>query len=346
MPVSTRRTFLILASTGVIAGCDRDGVVHRQGLLKPAAGSRIPDRPPRAVGFPGMSDERVLRSLRREAIVRVDKGSGGRSLSFKLELADGARAYYKPEQSFAAYWYSEVASFHLDRVLGLGRVVPVASRRLAWSTLARAAGSDERVRELRIDHDGSIRGALIAWIEREVPPLPLPPGWESWLSIDRPPRVSPFQRVNAWRAGRTTAARGATAPAPDTPERAAELSDLIVFDYLIGNLDRWGGEFTNVRTLGRRGPLIFLDNANGFEPGRERTPLLDRRLHAVQRFRRSTIEAIRALDVGVLEQRMADEELEPILGAAQLRAIDVRRRHVIEHVATLERRYGRDATPW
>ena len=55
----------------------------------------------------------------------------------------------------------------------------------------------------------------------------------------------------------------------DRADRGAELSDLVLFDYLIHNIDRWGGGFTNVRTRGEGGPLVFLDNAGGFGAGRE-----------------------------------------------------------------------------
>jgi hypothetical protein len=267
----------------------------------------------------------VLRSLAEQAIVRVQKGRGGRSLSFKIELADGTLAYFKPEQTFAAYWYSEVASFHLDRELGLGRVSPVVSRRLTWSTLSQAAGQDHRLRELRIGKDNTIRGAMIAWIEGDLVPLRTPSGWQQWLSVEAP--------------------KG-EALEPDTAERPAELSDLIVFDYLIGNLDRWGSDNTNVRTLGTGGPLVFLDNANGFEPSRVRTSSLDKRLHAVQRFRRRTIDALRGLDIDALAQRLGREELAPILDEKQLEAVDTRRKHVLEHAQQMEQRYGKRAMPW
>jgi hypothetical protein len=73
-------------------------------------------------------------------VVRAEKGKGGRSLSFKVELSSGRRAYFKPEQSFAADWFSEVASYHLDRALGLGRLGALAHPRRAARGLAVPAG--------------------------------------------------------------------------------------------------------------------------------------------------------------------------------------------------------------
>jgi Golgi casein kinase Fam20 len=287
----------------------------------------------------------VLVSLATERVADVEKGTGGRSLAFRVALADGTRAYFKPEQSYAAYWFSEVASFHVDRLLALHRVSPVASRRLPWSVFAAEASDDPRRSEIRVAHDGSVRGAMIAWIDGELVPLALPDGWEAWLRFDALPKVSPFQSVSDWRRARVTP-RPLVVPKPDKPDRAAELSDLVLFDHLIGNLDRWGGGFTNVRTLGRGGALIYLDNANGFEHNRVRSKLLRVRLEAVQRFRRRTIEAIRRFDINALEARLGNEQAPPILDRQQLAELEVRRRQLLEHVAKMQRRHGRAALPW
>ena len=41
-------------------------------------------------------------------------------------------------------------------------------------------------------------------------------------------------------------------------------SDLLIFDYLVQNVDRWGGDFTNVRSRANDGPLVFLDSAEQY----------------------------------------------------------------------------------
>lgn len=121
------------------------------------------------------------------------------------------------------------------------------------------------------------------------------------------------------------------------------MSDLIVFDYLTNNLDRWGGHNTNIRTVGEGGPLMFLDNAAAFTLGRARIPLMDRRLHQVQRFRRETIDAVRDLDVEAFQARLAADPLAPTLSERQLANLEVRRRHLLEHVDGLVERHGEDA---
>ncbi len=75
--------------------------------------------------FLGQPDADRIEALRTEEISEVTKGRGGRSLAFKITLADGTRGYFKPKQTFsAAHWYSELAAYYLDRELGLDRVPP------------------------------------------------------------------------------------------------------------------------------------------------------------------------------------------------------------------------------
>ena len=291
----------------------------------------------------------IVQKLAEQEVSAVRKGQGGRSLAFVVTLQDQTVGYFKPEQTFAANWYSEIASYHLDRELGLGKAPPAVGRKLPWAVLKRAAGDDPRVRELRI-RGGTLRGALTAWIPKPLDPLVVLPGWQRWLTVDPPPALSPFQRPETYSRAKQrgqASSLPAEAPEPDRRDRPAELSDLILFDYLIGNLDRWGGGFTNVRTRGPGGPLVYLDNANGFPPAQVgKSRLLDVRLESVQRFRRKTVEAIRKLDGERFRSRLAKDPLAPLLDDAQLRELETRRARLLAHVDHIERTKGSAAFPW
>lgn len=294
-------------------------------------------------------DRPVRTSLANEPIAEVRRGHGGRSLSFRVTLEDGTEGYFKPAQSFNGMrWGSEVAAFHLDRELGLGRVAPSVGRRVAWSDLEEAAGEDGRVAELTVSEDGELVGAFIWWVPHRLRPVELPEGWQAWLRVDSTvPSVSPFQRPGAYRRAAAEGTGGARdeieeVPEPDRPERPAELSDIIVFDYLTNNTDRWGGNNTNLRTLGEGGELMFLDNAAGFVLRRARVPIMDRRLAEVQRFRRRTVEALRQLDVERLQARLEADPLSPVLDDTQLENLETRRAHVVAYVDSLVERFGED----
>jgi hypothetical protein len=135
-------------------------------------------------------------------------------------------------------------------------------------------------------------------------------------------------------------------PEPDREDRAAEMSDLIVFDYLTRNQDRWGGDNANVLVRGARGALVFLDNGASFEPGDPRPSLMEARLHALQRFRRKTIAGVRAFDMERYKARLAAERLQPVLSEAQLDGLAQRRQALLEWVAHSERTHGEAIWAW
>ncbi|MFW6050462.1 MAG: hypothetical protein ACODAU_04765 [Myxococcota bacterium] len=294
-------------------------------------------------------DDAHRAALAEAPVAAIEKGSGGRSLAFRITLEDGTQGYYKPEQTFSGTnWHAEVASYHLDRMLGLGRVPPTVSRRLPWAPLRRAAGSDERTEEIIVQREGEVRGAFVWWIPEDIPPISPGAHWERWIrvagAIDASPLVAGYQWRRELREG--TAPRPGEKKPPPTDELPAQLSDMVLFDYLTHNLDRWGTSFTNVRTRGPRGPLIFLDNAAGFFRGKHRIGVMDARLSVVQKFRRRTVEAIRAFDLSRFRKRLSIEPLAPILSERLLQGLEVRRRHLLEHVARMERRFGDEVYAW
>jgi hypothetical protein len=297
--------------------------------------------------FLGEPDHAMRAALANEEIVAIERGHGGRSLAFKITLADGTSGYYKPEQTFsAAHYYSELAAYYLDRELGLGRVPPAIGRTMEWEPLRMAAAGDARVDEVIVREDGTVRGAFIWWIPERLERLAGGRGWDKWVRVEPQLLVSPFQRPRDW-SGANVMTEGAPATEqPDTTERAAELSDMILFDYLTTNVDRWGGNFQNVRTRGAGGPLIYLDNGAGFTAGPRgaRVPLMDARLHAVQRFQRETLSRLRQLDRTRLERRMAEDPLAPFLTDRHLDDLFERRDHVLDHAAAMESQF--DTATW
>ncbi|NLY92885.1 MAG: hypothetical protein GXY23_02550 [Myxococcales bacterium] len=296
----------------------------------------------------GQDDDRVLAALREQPPAEVMKGRGGRSLSFKITLEDGTTGYFKPEQSFSgAHFDSEIAAYCVDRALGFGRVAPVTGRTLPFSALARAAGDDARRGELAIQPDGMLRGAFVAWIEGSLPRFDPGRGFERALRLEPPPRVNPYQApIDVRRSANREERPDAEIHDPKRPEaalteaRIAELSDLVIFDYLVQNVDRWGGGFTNLRLLGEDGPLIFLDNGAGFWRGEQRLPLLERRLASLQRFRRETVEALRAFDAEAFERCLDADPLAPVLDEKRREGLRLRVRAVLDAIDALEARFG------
>lgn len=336
-------------SPGELAAPTRDDDPDAPSLVVEPAPSEaeVPPIAPRArheprAAFFDVADAPILEVLAHGRIVRIERGGGGRSVAFRLTFADGSRGYFKPEQTFSGTRpLAEIAAFHLDRALGLGRVPATVGRRIHLDRLLPHV-APERLSELLVDDDGFVRGSISWWIPERLVPLRMGLGFERWLRFDGPLPITPFQRVRAYAAlasgevaiddARIDGADLGRALAPDLESRPGELSDLVLFDYLIQNADRWGGDFTNVRTRGEGGPLVFLDNAGGFPPGPARLSVMDTRLGAVERFRAPTIEAITALDVDTLRERVASDPGGYALDADDLADLEVRRRALLAHV--------------
>ena len=309
--------------------------------------------------FLGTPDQWMRERLLQRDITAIKKGSGGRSLAFKLTFADGTQGYYKPAQSFSgANWYAEVAAYHLDRALGLGRVPPVVSRRMSWEQLRPSAGKDYRVPEIHVEPDGTVRGALVYWLDGPLAPAATPAGFENWFRVDKfqPWALSPYKRPAAYRQdlrdnkrrvrkGQQSRLYFETPPEADGA-LAAALSDMVIFDYLTLNIDRWGGQNGNVLTHGADQQLIFLDNGAGFSLGPPTRSLMDARLELLQRFRRSTVAALKRFSLSDFERRLDAEELAPVMGRELRAGVAIRRALVLDHIAAMEARHGDQVYSW
>jgi hypothetical protein len=289
-----------------------------------------------------------LRSLADSAIRSVQVGFGGRSLAFRIELEDGTKGYFKPEQSFSgAHWYSEIAAYHLDRILGLGRAPAVSGRQIEWSRLERAA-EDYHGESTAVIEEGFVRGAFIHWIDGHLRPWQLGQDWEHFVRVHGGLEITPFQRPVDYRArinGRAVREETELGSFPEASEslmteEIAELSDLILFDYLISNVDRWGGEYTNVRRL--NGRLIYLDNGAGFWVN-PRQGLMESRIEVLQRFRRSTHESLEDFRLEDYETSLANDPLAPVLPPHQLEGLALRVDRAIAHIDEMVERFGEES---
>lgn len=247
----------------------------------------------------------------------------------RVRFDDGHRALFKPEQKkWKTGFRGEIGAYHVDRLLGFGRVAAVAGRVLDHALLRAHlvhSGADAtwltRFDEEVIAHDGGVSGALIAWHSRPLVSAPPPADFAAALDTSAPLRRSIGERLPEW-------------------------SDMLVFDHLIHNTDRWSGG--NVLTLGRGGPLVFLDQAAGFNPWRPDTAM-NKRLSASCRFRRATVNAIRARrGRGTLSSKLAaslaHDPLAPVLGARAGQDLEARLTGLADHMDACEEKLGSTMT--
>ncbi len=265
-------------------------------------------------------DAAWLRHLAEDTPLGVSVNGGGSSITLRIQLADGKRAVFKPHQKQASSnWRAEIAAYHLDRLLGFGRTAPSVSRAFSLAWLRDQLGQDPAILD-RIDREvlaegDVVWGALIGWHERPLVVAEPPAGWIARMS----PKVPLAERDQ---------------------EGILALSDLVLFDTLIDNTDRWSGG--NVMSAGPGGPIVFLDNASAFLGFRSRRNFfLERPLAQVCRLRRATVEALRAAGpeapsesrlAARLGRSLALDPGRPLLGEADLAALDLRLGRVLGHI--------------
>jgi hypothetical protein len=297
----------------------------------PPVPSSLVAAPPRPIGGATFLSSAVdpdadpvwIARLASAPIVDLRWNGGGTSVTLRATFADGRRAVMKPAQTRSSSNHrGEIAAYHVDRLVGFGRTAVVVGRRVPRGLIEQATMSDsERARvEAEVARESTVEVAMIAWHDGP-------------LVDDTPPR-------DALVAGPPLS--------PDLALRVAAWSDLHAFDFLIDNTDRWSGG--NVLAKGKGGPLVFLDNASSFLPGRARArSTMSKDLAPVCRFSAATVARLRALASvdsslsAALRDSLAKDPLAPVLDDLTRQAIDTRLRSLITHVDECVRAHGEAA---
>lgn len=249
---------------------------------------------------------------------------GGSSVTFRVEFTSHIQAAFKPatKDRLTAY-QREIAAFRLAQTFGLTTVPPAILVKYTRDELQTKlySGSTETWTKLneRIvwDNDGSTMGALIYWVEDAKPPKFSDlgnPAWEQWLL------------------------QGSVAPSTSI---AHDLSDMLVFDYLIGNWDRFsGGNFKITKDNHR---LILLDHNSGFgAPLRGKVhERVYQKLRQVQKFSRTLYAGLLNLEITQLSSVLNGDTPHPILlSDAQIQGVLDRRATILSYIQSLIEIYG------
>ena len=262
-----------------------------------------------------------LHAAPRTLTVGVDvdglkKLGGGSTLVYRLIKDKTTIAAYKPFQKrFQSNYRSEIAAYRLCPVMKCGFDVPVnlpvVFEFQEFSRLYARNASNPKAEFTEIiptpNGDGSHRvdGTFKQWIPEYADfPIELKSLWRAWLNpgttredLQRPaseivPEVAKKHELGA---------RFADKLAPHLEnltkyELARQISNLIVFDFLVNNWDRFSGvpKLYGINCQIVHGRLMSIDNGAAFA----KTPNSKPRQHLeqIQRFSRLTYDAIRAFD--------------------------------------------------
>jgi hypothetical protein len=276
--------------------------------------------------FLGMSDEMLLERVRGQPIVRMKLNRGGSSLSFRVDLADGTRAAFKPAQTnLQTIPRKEVAAYRLNRLLGLNAVPPAATRMVSRDEILDRLHPDSgyavpRIRaETVFNPAGLTAGVFMYWVpEIKDSGLDTPEGIQAsmqWLTQGQP-------------------------IPPDKRSLAAQLSQIILFDFLTNNPDRYSGG--NLLTIPDGTRLLFMDNTMSFFIDPEGNEQPRAWLQRTQRFSRQMVQALDRITLPALQRivsRGPRDDFE-ILTPAEIRAVVARRAFARRHIDGLIATYG------
>lgn len=278
---------------------------------------------------PGLDGEWIARMASAE-IAELTPNKGGSSVSMRVKFADGKKAALKPEQTGRPTDpRSEIAGYHLDRLLGFGRTAAVVGRRFDMGQIRAAlvASKAEPAFLDRLDKlvvkDGHVDAALIAWHTAPLVEEETAPAW-----------IAPLETREA--------------VSKEAVPKLAEWSDLVVFDFLVDNPDRYSGG--NILRLDKGGPIVFLDQGAAFGKGRLAQGLTTKdKLEKVCRFRPETLDVLKKVGSSAakddklgarLQKSLARDPIAPVLDDAQLAGVDDRVRALEADVRACSAKLG------
>lgn len=301
-------------------------------------------RPPDAAAE-GASRERDADG---ENVLLRDVPKSGRSIGhtsvvFKLEFEGGEKAVFKPASRRGPTRYKgEIAAYRLASALGLANVPPAYPRTFAQGDLVTALGGNRSpagallVSE-GLESDAMLPGAILPWIERLT-----------FLPVEADPLRS---SIRTWLTrGRAIPETGSALVEGSTvtfePEKiAAQVSTLVAFDFLTGNWDRYSG--ANVGLDRTSGTLLFIDNDGAFfeNPPKDALQRNVERLASVDRFSRSFVEHVRALDDASLRRAFGEERAGvSLLSEHVVREVAHRRKELLDTIDAKIRRTSEGET--
>ena len=278
------------------------------------------DAPPVRM-FRGRSEDEWLRLMSERPVVRTVERFHSTLFVFRMDLGDGVEISFQPERpGQETFWRREVTSYHLARLLGIDhRVPPTVGKRVPLSAFGRHA----RGVGLVVDRHGMVAGSASVWMpvlnSVHMHLAPARHEWASWMNPARPlPEAS--------------------------RERARQVSEVLVFDYLAANYDRWN--CCNI-TADEHDDLVFRDNDAGWFPD-VINQLGDP--NVVRRVPRYLYESVQRATPELLRASVARDPLAGTVHLVAARAYvgyELRRQALLANLRRMIARHGEAAVlPW
>ncbi len=309
-----------------LRACASAILVAALGIWAGAAASVESSAPPPFVGTDVTQDS--LLEVIAAADSRSFKPVGHSSVVLRMRTVARVTAALKMRSKGLERGYiNEIAAYRISRLLSLDNVPPAIHRRATWPEI-RARFHDDALgrraatrRAIAWDEDGTAPGVAIYWVKGMRPvSARIKSQWRRWLADG------------------------------DIPEHreaiARDLSNMVLFDFLVANWDRFSGG--NLSTDPSRERALIRDNDRAFS-----TPLLQKRyrrlldgLAKTERFSATVVRRLAAIDEESIREALAHDPshgAEPLLTDAQIAEVLDRKATLLSHVGALVGERGEEA---
>jgi hypothetical protein len=306
----------------------------------------------------------VLTLERGVHLSRIRALGGGSTVTLKFRNeADENIAAFKPNQTRRQSNYrAEIAAFRLCPIIRCGFEIPYSfEARIERREFMRSYGIRSLDEEFLAAHEGYaanfvdliwtredgelyLHGVWKDWVPHFTKfPIEYDDVWDSWVDVngDQADLEQPFSEAIASLRGRD---RGHYSELVEeagdltTYDFARQISNILAFDFLINNWDRFSGIYYGVNCQFANGQLVSIDNGAGFMTRDASRPRA--RLEQVTRFSRSLVREVRLLDrealLPILFPDYSDDEIE------RFDSFWERRAELLDYIDRLIEEHGED----
>uniref|UniRef100_A0A6M2E0S7 Putative extracellular serine/threonine protein n=1 Tax=Xenopsylla cheopis TaxID=163159 RepID=A0A6M2E0S7_XENCH len=302
--------------------------------------------------------DELLKDMATKQIIGVVQKEGGTQLKLVIDYSNDIQALFKPmrfpreQQTLPNHFYftdyerhnAEIAAFHLDRIMGFRRAMPVTGRTLNMTTDLYALADEQLLKTFFVSpsknlcfhgkcsyycdtshaicgNPDMLEGSFAAFL-----PLHDRAGRKVWR---HPWRRSYHKRRKAqWETDADYCSTVRDIPPYDEGRRLLDLIDMSIFDFLMGNMDRH--HYETFKIFGNNTFPLHLDHGRGFgQPFHDELSILAPLLQCCE-IRSSTLKTLLRFHTGphrlseLLEKSMQSDPVSPVLWAPHLEALDRR----------------------
>uniref|UniRef100_A0A182RXI1 Fam20C domain-containing protein n=1 Tax=Anopheles funestus TaxID=62324 RepID=A0A182RXI1_ANOFN len=321
----------------------------------------------------------VIDDMIRMPILHVVQKEGGTQLKLIIDYPNDVHALFKPmrfpreQQTLPNHFYftdyerhtAEIAAFHLDRLLGFRRAMPVTGRILNITTEIYQVGDEVLLKTFFVSPSSNLcfHGKCSYYCDTSHAicgnPDTLEGSFAAFLPTQddtqrkvwrHPWRRSYHKRRKAqWETDSDYCTMVRDIPPYDEGRRLLDLMDMSVFDFLTGNMDRH--HYETFKIFGNDTFPIHLDHGRGFgKPFHDELSILAPVLQCCL-IRASTLETLLRFHNGpkalseAMRESMAIDPIAPVLWEPHLTALDRRVAIVLQAVRDCIRKSAEEDVP-